>query len=419
MKGSLNITFNKYLPIAITYFFFNGFLLPLGLLYTTLLTPLFLLWLYRFPSFKWIGAFFFVLAPFAVIHFAQGVNPGYYIRSTALLFTVFVFCVALWQFLQVCKSLRTIYKYILYLNAGLFILAVICLFIAPLRNIFWTSAAITEGVKGVNRLKMLTYEPSYYSTLLAPIALYYYLKMVMNRLSSPRLIFVLMTIPLLSSLSFGVIGGMVLALFLTFLANISFFFPGKKLVLYIFAGSILLVIGFSILAYFHPDNIIFIRLRNIFAGGDSSFRGRTYDAFYLGWNVAEKKSVIFGCGPGQVKALGLELFNDYYNYTFTTDAIAIPNALGDTLATFGLAGLSIRVMVEIGLFFKTKVYSNYYRLSLFLFIFIYQFTGSFIMNIAEYTIWILAFNPNSFEEFNRPAKFQRRRAWQREVNAIA
>ncbi|MGZ5135232.1 MAG: hypothetical protein ACXWCG_08785, partial [Flavitalea sp.] len=52
-------------------------------------------------------------------------------------------------------------------------------------------------------------------------------------------------------------------------------------------------------------------------------------------------------------------------------------------------------------FFKTKVWSNYYRLSLFLFIFIYQFTGSYLTNIAEYVIWILAFHPGLFTEFDR------------------
>jgi hypothetical protein len=33
--------------------------------------------------------------------------------------------------------------------------------------------------------------------------------------------------------------------------------------------------------------------------------------------------------------------------------------------------------------------------------FIYQFTGSYIYNIAEYAIWLLAFN-NVFEEFDKP-----------------
>jgi hypothetical protein len=417
MNGTQTISFNKYLPIAIIYIFFNGFLLPLGLLYTTLFTPLLLIWLYRFPVFKKLWIFFAVLAPFAIVHLLQGVVIVYYVRSAILLFTTVVFCVAFYQFLQVCKSIRTIYKNILFFNAALFVIAVICLFIAPFRETFWSGASITNGISGVQRLKMLTYEPSYYSTLLAPIAIYYYLKMVMKRLAMPWLIFGLITIPLLSSLSFGVIGGLALAVFLTFLTDISFFFPGKKLVLYIFGGFFLVVIGLSILAVLRPENIIFVRIRNIFEGQDTSFKGRTYDAFYLGWHVAAMKSVVFGAGLGQVKELGYELFQRYYQFIFQHDSIAIPNALGDTLATFGLLGLTIRLFVVFWLFFKTRVYSNYYRLSLFLFIFIYQFTGSFIMNISEYSIWILAFNKGSFEEFNRPAK--QRSARLREVSAFA
>jgi hypothetical protein len=36
---------------------------------------------------------------------------------------------------------------------------------------------------------------------------------------------------------------------------------------------------------------------------------------------------------------------------------------------------------------------------LFIFIFVYQFTGSFITNLAEYVIWILAFT-NAFPQFD-------------------
>jgi hypothetical protein len=61
----------------------------------------------------------------------------------------------------------------------------------------------------------------------------------------------------------------------------------------------------------------------------------------------------------------------------------------------------LRLGLEIWLFFRTGVRYNYYRLSLFLFIFIYQFTGSFIMNIAEYVCWAMAFKKGIFEEFDK------------------
>ena len=71
----------------------------------------------------------------------------------------------------------------------------------------------------------------------------------------------------------------------------------------------------------------------------------------------------------------------------------------ETLAIFGWVGFCVRIFIELSLFFYTKVWKNYYRLLLFLFIFLYQFTGSFITNIAEYVIWIMAFT-NAFPQFD-------------------
>jgi len=82
------------MPIAVLYFFFNSFMLPQGLLYTTILTPLFLIWLLKYPSLNYLYYFFIVTIPFALIHFVQGVHAAYYARSYVLLFTWFVFGIA-------------------------------------------------------------------------------------------------------------------------------------------------------------------------------------------------------------------------------------------------------------------------------------------------------------------------------------
>jgi len=203
------------------------------------------------------------------------------------------------------------------------------------------------------------------------------------------------------SLSFGVIAGLLFALIITFITNLNLFFPKKKLFFYIILASFLLIVGLTILILKFPDNILFVRIGNIFSGKDTSFKGRTSDSFYLAWKIAEKKSIWFGCGLGQIKLLGIDILTKFYAAEFTVENTAIPNAVAETLATFGIVGTCLRMGLIVYLYFKTKVYSNYYRLSLFLFIFIYQFTGSYITNIAEYAIWILAFSANYFEEFNR------------------
>jgi hypothetical protein len=91
-------------------------------------------------------------------------------------------------------------------------------------------------------------------------------------------------------------------------------------------------------------------------------------------------------------------------YLYNMDFVAtIPNAMAEMLAIFGWVGVMLKLTIEIGLFFLTKVWTNYYRLLLFFFVFIYQFTGSFVTNIAEYIIWILAFT-NVFRQFDvRPS----------------
>ena len=393
---------NKYLPAAILYFFLNSFLLPHGLLYTTILTPVFILWLFKYPSFSYIWYYFLWMAPFVIVHFIDGVVTRSYAISFFLLFSVYVFAVTFHRFLKECNSLRSIYKNILLINSVFLVIALVALAVPSMTNAFWHIGSISSNIEAMKRLKLLTYEASYYSTLLTPIALYYYLKLIMRTLPNPYIVAILLTVPLVLSLSFGVILAIFLALAFTILVSFRDFFPNKNLPLYLIISGIILVICFVTFVQLFPENVLVRRLNNVLAGTDTSFKGRTTDSFFLGWELAKLKNIWFGVGPGQVKELGLDIFRDFYDYgAFPRENVRIPNSLGDTLATFGLIGVGLRMMLEVYFFFKTKVWTNYYRLSLFLFIFIYQFTGSFLTNIAEYVIWILAFHRGLFPEFDR------------------
>ncbi|HXB05886.1 MAG TPA: hypothetical protein VNW04_02185 [Puia sp.] len=401
--NSTTLRFNKYLPPAILYFFLNGFLLPVGLLYTTLLTPVLLFWIARYQNIKVVLVYFGLVLPFVIAHAMNGIDDGsFYLASFALCFTVFVFCVAFYQYLQFCQSLRYIYKKILLINAIMVLVSLVFLFLPSLRFLFWNNNTLSLGPVELQRLKMLTYEPSYYSTLFAPIALYYLLKVARRELPRPALYCALVLIPLFLSLSFGVILGIALTLFLLLILH------GRTLILhsrnrrYFIAGALVAAAALAFVLLFSPDNVFFRRLQNIAAGRDGSFNGRTFDSFILSMNIARKKSLFFGAGFGQVKALGLDLFRKFYRTNkFTIHDIAIPNSIGDLLATLGLLGVGLKLYLELFFFFRTRVFSNYYRLALFLFIFAYQFTGSFITNIAEYAIWIMAFKPGLFPEFDK------------------
>lgn len=162
----------------------------------------------------------------------------------------------------------------------------------------------------------------------------------------------------------------------------------------------IVAMGMVILYYVYPGNPLFLRIENIFAGTDTSFKGRASDSFSLAWQVAQKKSIYFGVGLGQLKLLGTDIWNTFYNTVLNINQITIPNAVAETFAIYGATGLLIRFALEWYFFFRTKTYTNYYRLGLFIYIFIYQFTGSYFFNIAEYVIWALAFS-RVFEEFDR------------------
>jgi hypothetical protein len=397
-----DIYINKFLPVVFVYFFINGFLLPLGLLYTSLLSPLLLFWLARYRKLKYLLGSFLVILPFSVIHFINGVEPVYYFRSLILLFSVFIFGFSVHLFLERCHSLRSIYRSLLLVNGVMVFISLAALFVPAYKLVFWNDNQMSLGNININRLKMLTYEPSYYSTLFAPVAIYYLIKLIRRELPQPYLYSVLVIVPLLLSLSFGVILGIALALLVLVVLNSRKTIFSSRNIRYSAGILMVLVMAGVAFIYLLPENVFVLRIENVLSGKDLSFNGRTLDSFILGKKVAEMKSIYWGSGLGQVKLLGVGVFREYYNAPyFTINDISIPNSMGDVLATFGIFGVLLKLLTEIYFYFKTRVSDNYYRSALFLFIFIYQFTGSFLMNVAEYVIWILAFYQELFPEFNK------------------
>jgi hypothetical protein len=406
-----NSYINKYLPVAVLYFFFNSVFLPLGLLYTSILAPFFLFWVYNQKRPSGLGHFLILTLLFACIHFYNGVNPVYYLQSYLLLLATFIFCVAFYVFISKIRDLRRLFKDLLLINAFLVLLALTFLAIPGLRDIVWYNNPITNGVKDVLRLRLFTYESSYYSTLLAPIVLYYCLKVMILKPLQKWLILFMSTIPVLLSLSFGVILSLIVAIGSVYLSDLRLLTENRKAIRRVIFFGVLVVLGSIILYKVSPGNVLFKRLANVFGGKDTSFKGRTTDSFFIAWQIAKMRSILFGCGLGQIKVLGVDVLRHFYqSNTYTVANTAIPNVLAETLATFGLAGLFLRLGTEVYFFFRTKVYRNYYRLSLFVFIFIYQFTGSYLTNIAEYVIWILAFTPGLFPEFDKEIHVETRSA---------
>jgi hypothetical protein len=205
-------------------------------------------------------------------------------------------------------------------------------------------------------------------------------------------------LPYLLSFSIGVMAAVLIAILLTWLIWFDTLTRKRRVLnTAIYSGGLVAGLAATLLLFFR-NNALFLRLGNILGGKDTSGNGRTLDAFVLADRILAKGNEYWGIGIGQVKIVGRNIIRDYYFY-INDFTVAIPNAVAETLTVYGWIGLSLRFLLISFLFFYTKVWANYYRLLLFLFLFIYQFTGSYITNLAEYVGWILAFT-HVFPQFD-------------------
>ena len=386
------------LPFALIYFFGNNFLLPEGLLYTAILTPVFLYYIYREGDFKLMikwSLLLFIPIPFQLL---LGVDLKSYLISTTLLFTAWFFLFAAMRAVKNnVNNLAALFKTVLIINSILILLALVVLPFQALREVFWYSIPISPNIPGFPRLKLLAYEPSHYALLLSPVFFFYLLKTLTGKVNHVLLAFVAVLLPILLSLSFGVIGAMVLAL-LT--GTISYVKKLPKFYWSYFFYSTLFIVGFVLLTWFiWPANPIFMRIENIFTGADTSAKGRLFNSFWFAWDLIKTHSLVMGVGPGQVKILAHDLIVNYYQYSGEyAEIVRIPNSMGEMLAIYGIYGFALKLFLELYFFIRLKIYNNFFNLVLFLFIFIYQFTGSFLINVAEIGVWVIAFNAR-FPEF--------------------
>jgi hypothetical protein len=392
---------NKYSLLAHIYFFFNSVLLPKGLLYTTILSPLFFFNVLKQKRKTYLLPFSCFLLVFDVIHLFYGVDVRSFIVSNALFIFTYFSVIAFYHFINNYQRLGKLFRQILVFNAVMVLIALPFFFVPkPYREYFWYINTLTQGLDDFPRLALFTYEASYYALLLIPILYYYVLKFFFNSIGHNKWLTLLMVlVPMLLSLSFGVLGITLITLLFMLLFFSRRLFRYKRPFVIFCVAAFAVLAGFIFLTIYFPGNALFVRIAHVVAGTDTSANGRTTDSFGLAWRIIGLKSILFGAGLGQIKVMAIEVIHTYYRYWGELGRYDIPNAMGETLAIFGVAGVIIRLLLEVWLFFKTKVYSNYYRLALFLFIFMYQFTGSFITNIVEYVIWIFAFS-QVFKQFD-------------------
>src|SRR5260221_9957821 len=170
------MTLNKYFPFAFIYFFVNSLALPLGLTYTAMLAPLFYVWILLTRKKEVLFPFIMILLPFVVIHIMIiGVEMKSYLLSLGNLMLVYIFCQAVYTFLKVCNNPEKIFSRLLILNFILCLIA-IPIYFTPYFNWLWLEQSISADLIPVRRLKLFTYEPSYYAMLFTPIFFFYLLQ---------------------------------------------------------------------------------------------------------------------------------------------------------------------------------------------------------------------------------------------------
>jgi len=355
-----------------------------------------------------IFPFLLCLLPFIVAHLnLAALDRMQYLITMANLLTVYIFAQAFHTWLKTDPQKERTLRLLLYTNALLCLLAILFYF-TPFQSLFWSRQNLTSDVNDFLRLKMFTYEPSYYALLFVPLFLYFFLQYVFrqNQLSG-RLLLPMLFLPFILSFSIGVIGCLLAAGFCCWIIRFPRLYRNRRIVNGFINLLFITVVLLVAAGIFFPDNPLFIRIENILSGNDSSAEGRTADAFIIAGRLLEQGNPYWGIGAGQLELAGADLIRGYYLYYHTT-AVAIPNAAAETLVLFGWLGFGVRMGIECLLFAITKPWKNYYRLTIFFFVFFYQFTGSYITNVAEYVLWILAFT-NAFPAFNVSVAGQRKK----------
>lgn len=379
------------MPIVLLIYFFNSFLLPHGLLYSALLTPVFIYWIWKYNSLRYLILPALAIVLFDIYHLSNGADLKSLTVSSGLFISAISFCIVSWNWLTHHTDLKSLMSGLLKWNSLFVLLALVTLPFALGRTLLWYEVPISQGIASFPRLKLFTYEAAFYAFLFAPIFLYYFWCIILGIERNWLMITMAIFLPLVLSLSFGVTGALALAIgiaALVFWTQLRTLPSIKKTLLY---GGSFSIIFLCVLVLVYPENPIFDRLTNIFQGIDTSARGRLFESFRFAFDLANSKSIWLGVGLGQIKILGHDLIINFYQYEGDfADIVRIPNAMGELLATYGIVGVIFKLSLEIYLFFKHSLHTNYFNFSLFLFVFIYQFTGSYLVNTAELLLWTTA-----------------------------
>jgi len=353
--------------------------LPHGLMFTSMLSPLLYIWLLLKRRQFVLELFFVCLFPFFFMNLVDGIEWKDFIITATLLMTVYVAAYATGVAIQEMRQIESLIRALIWINLAIALFGLLVRF-TSFDLLMWQDPTVSQ--QGMERFRGFDSEPAHFIRLMLPLAVYAYWQLVSRRSIGNIARAFAVLIPLLMALSFGAIGALILAVTIAHLVR------GRGIGRVVWAGGITLtlVLGFFLLP---AHSRIRERVADIGSGTDKSANERTTVAYLEGFKMAQHKDLWFGVGLGEAKEMtGAQLTNIAGIEKNRVDA-AVADQLGET----GIAGLILRFGLEIFFFIKTRPDKNAFRLTLFVWMFCMQFASSFLSDVEEYVIWIMAFSP--------------------------
>ena len=379
------MTFSKNFIIGlfVFLFFFNRVGLPFGLSFDMILAPFFLYTIFKefnqSTLYKAIG----ILLVFGIIHAFLGVNYTAFFVSNVVFLALIIGVICFYQRAKQIDYFEEIILRITQLNVVFTIIALATLFFLK-STYLWYLVPYTSNAEALPRLKLFTEEASHYSFLLLPV-FYYWLYQLLAQFNWRTFGYLMsIIISLILSFSLGVLSIIAITLILVLMLYSRSILSHQRYRKFLLILLFILVTIGLLLAFFFPINPLTIRINNLINGQDTSGRGRTYESFEIAWRVLQLNYPLIGIGLGQFKLIGRDVLLFYYKYHTIPAVVRLPNALAETLVSFGVLGAVLRIFLQIYWGIKAAIFQNVFQTSLFISLFIYQFTGGFLFHSFEY-----------------------------------
>ncbi|MFT6165730.1 MAG: hypothetical protein ACJAV5_000958 [Vicingaceae bacterium] len=386
--------------IGYLFFLFNSIGLPAPVLYSNLISVVGIKSLLGKKDWKILITFFSVTLLYAAVHVYTGVVFSEYIKTFVFMqIMVFTTLVAYNYIKRESSKMSRLFGEVTHLSFVLFLVSIL-LYFTPLKEFMWLDHDFSIEGK-IARYKSFTYEPSFFALLMSPIFIYFLLKTIYISFKSNIWKLMMVLIPCIFTLSFGFFGVIVIAIIIFLMVVFLKYKTIHKAFFY--SGLLVVLVGGVLLSF---DTFLSARVNKIMSGEDTSVNGRITESYYLANKIIKEEEKFFGVGLGQIKIVGEKYIRQYYAYSKEDwPVVSLPNATAETLAIYGYLGLLIRLFIPWLLFFKFKVYTNYFNLFMFLFIFLYQLIGSFVTSSTELILWVFAILP-VFKELDIQPSFK-------------